>query len=99
MKSVVKIIGAADGMTRTPFDGKYVVDWNPHVLYGELFIQTTDKESEARIFEDAKEALDEWQAISELDPLRPDGRPNRPLTAVHIVVLKAKEEGEGHAIN
>lgn len=43
----------------------------------------------AMLFENAGEAMTFWRTQSTVRPLRPDGKPNRPLTAytVEIVTL------------
>ncbi len=50
---------------------------------------TTDKESEALVFPSAKEALELWRSA---DGFRPDGKPNRPLTAYSVTVTPTNRE-------
>jgi hypothetical protein len=83
---VVKVVGASDGVTKTPHDGRYVVAWNPHVEAGTLAVDSTDDIAQAKRF-DVSAALDEWRSVSKVQKTRPwDGRPNRPLTALTIVL-------------
>lgn len=89
MSVLVRIAGAATGIP-TPHDGRYVVSWSPHTRFGYLDLETTDRPSRARRFDDAAEALKEWRMVSRVEPKRPtDGRPNRPLTAYTVEFRRA----------
>jgi len=91
MSVIVQIIGAASGI-RTPHDDKYVVAWDPHKPFGILAITSTTDISKAHHFTDAREALDQWNTVSNIQPTRPtDGRPNKPLTGISIDIVKVKE--------
>lgn len=92
MKAIVMIVGAADGTSRTPHDGRYLVAWNPHTPEGELNVATSPNKGYARVFDDVKDVLDTWQTVSNVQPTRGDGKPNRPLTAVHLSVQRAPED-------
>ena len=89
---VVLIHGAGNG-TPTPHDGRYVVAWNPHTEYGVLELDSTADIARARRFA-ADEAMREWRATSSKAPLRPDGKPNRPLTGLTIVIVDAERIAE-----
>jgi hypothetical protein len=54
----------------------------------------TDNINEALHFPTAGEAFDAWRTQSKKRPLRPDGKPNRPLTAFTMTVETLKEGGE-----
>lgn len=84
--ATVKVVSAADGITPTPHDGRYVVAWNPHTEAGTLELTSTDDRAQARHFQNGEE-FTEWKTVSAVQPKRPwDGRPNRPLTAVNIEI-------------
>jgi hypothetical protein len=83
MTVIVRVEGAADGGA-TPHDGRYVVAWNPHTEFGVLELTSTDDKAQARRFIDVTQALYEWQAISKVQPVRPDIRRNRPLMGITI---------------
>ena len=87
---VVRVMCHADG-TPTPHDGRYVVAWNPHTPYGTCSIDTTDDIRQARRFR-APQALMTWRAVSHVEPIRPDGRPNRPLSGLTVEFITASEE-------
>jgi hypothetical protein len=86
---IVQIVGSASG-DPTPHDGRYVVRWNSNVHYGTLAVDSTPRPEGARRFADIGEATSEWRAISHLQPRRPDGKPNRPLTALTITFSHIK---------
>jgi hypothetical protein len=52
--------------------------------YGKLSV--TDDIAEAKKFTDFIEASNFWKQQSETVPIRPDGRPNRPLTAFTVTL-------------
>ena len=91
MAVLVKIIEAADG-SPTPHDGRWVVNWDPHTRYGVLDITSSINKVFARRFESSSQALIEWNTISNVQPVRPDGEYNRPLTAVTILVERDNED-------
>lgn len=62
-------------------------DPNGHAGKGQLDV-TTDP-SKARRFASLDELFNAWRAQSTVLPLRPDGRPNRPLTAFTIEPVSA----------
>lgn len=82
----IQIVGLYDG-TVTEFDGQYVVDYDPKPRMGPdgpwIYLTATDDPAKARQFESAADALEFWRASY---GLRPDGKPNRPLTAYTIEV-------------
>lgn len=52
----------------------------------------TQKREDAKKFDDAAQALDYWKTQSQTVPLRPDGKPNRPLTAFNVTILRDDAE-------
>jgi hypothetical protein len=83
----LKIIGLVNGVP-TKFDGKYLVEYDPKPRLddvGEYYIHlvATDKPEEARQFAGAAEAM---EAYLSYHALRPDGKPDRPLTAYTVEV-------------
>lgn len=85
MKTIIRIVGLADGRTGD-IDGQYLVAYNNTVeddrgigvVYG-----TTDRDFAMR-FDDFAAAAAYWQQVSRTVPVRPDGKPNRPLTSFTI---------------
>lgn len=82
MPYVMKAYGT-DSMGNTA-DGVYVMSYDLEAFGGRGEVSfTTDKQS-AMQFKDATEAFNVWRSQSKTRPTRPDGRPNRPLTALTI---------------
>lgn len=93
-KVIVKVLCQANG-TPTPFDGQYVIAWDPHTEAGCLSISTTNDSRIARNFDSNQQALDEWKTISRVQELRPwDEQPNRPLTGISIEIIRLPELDE-----
>lgn len=81
----VQVLGTARGEA-TVYDGQYVARWSPHTEYGACALETTPDRAQARVFASMSEALEEYRTISNVEPTRPDGRPNRPLTGLSIEI-------------
>ena len=92
---VIRVLSRADGGV-SPHDGRYVVSWNPHTRAGVLELTSTADLAEARHFP-FPDVFDTWKTISNRQPLRPwDGKPNRPLTGIHIEIIRDDPEGAPH---
>jgi hypothetical protein len=88
---VIRIIGMANGQPPTGFEGEYIKRYSPERdgrdRYGrrmQCHIETTPDKSEARRYAGLQAAHAEWTRVSLREPTRPDGRPNRPLTAFTV---------------
>jgi hypothetical protein len=83
----IKIVGLATGH-ESRFDGTFVRRFDPDARdgIGELFV--TRHIGEARHFPDPTEALELWRAQSTVRPIRHDGKPNRPLTAFTVELVR-----------
>jgi hypothetical protein len=84
----IKIIGLTNG-DPTPFDNTYLVEYDPMrpgvSPEGEPMLAhmvTTRDPEQATVFSPA-EALALWQLSN---GVRPDGKPNRPLTAFNVEI-------------
>lgn len=89
MSCVIRIVSMADGRP-SEFDGKYLWSWNieaPGASAYAAAIAATPHPTDAHQFEDPVEALEVWRSQSTKVPTRPDGAPNRPLTAYTIEVM------------
>lgn len=64
--------------------GGWLAEYDPDV--GLESVVTTNLQTEAQQFESAKAAGDFWQTVDPHDPVRPDGLPNRPLTAFTVEI-------------
>jgi hypothetical protein len=74
----------AEGGFDAPEAGKYLRFFDPDLHGGRGLITTTSDIGKARRFADAAEALLCWRQQSRRVPYRPDGKPNRPLTAFTV---------------
>jgi hypothetical protein len=83
---VVRVICAADGLTQTPHDGRWIVEWNPHVPFGTLAVTSTADRAKAKRFPSGIDAMRQWQTVSRAQAYRPDGEPNRPLAALTVEI-------------
>lgn len=95
---VIRIIGLVNGPA-TAFDGEYVIEYDPSRDGVEPgtgrpmnchLVTTADQEKATRY--DMVEALELYRAVDPRDPVRPDGKPNRPLTAFTIEAHRADQE-------
>lgn len=90
-------IRASDVMIDTFLKGQYLKSYNVEGNDGHGDIVFTCKLSEALYFPTAEAAFVAWHAVPACRPLRPDGRPNKPLTAVTVeLVIVTEEMCPGH---
>lgn len=61
-------------------------------VYPTGFAEFTPVVNDAMRFPSVSEAFDFWRQRSKTVPNRPDGKPNRPLTAVSVEIIKVEEE-------
>jgi hypothetical protein len=102
----LKIIGLIAGGP-TPFDGEWLSEYDPDRDSTEpttgapmvAHVRTTPDPAKALAFESAVDAMNEWKRVSKSAPVRPDGQPNRPLTAFTVEVSPLPSGGgrEPHA--
>jgi len=88
---VLQIQGDAIG-GRMPPVPTYVKDCDFDADDGRGRIIMTQNRSDAKRFALASEALEYWRTQSKVQPLRDDGRPNRPLTAYSVSILRDDQE-------
>lgn len=83
---VMVLRGQANG-DPTPGDGQFLKAFDFEAGDGVGMIDTTTDVHEAKQFADVAEAVEFRNRSPECKPLRPDGLPNRPLTATHWEVV------------
>jgi hypothetical protein len=76
----IKILCDALG-NKTPYDNMFVKSFDPDAMCGRGKVVATPHVEEALQFESTTEAHRFWAQASTVQPLRTDGKPNRPLTA------------------
>ena len=89
---VIQIVGPVSGPP-TPADGLYLQSYDPDAYNGDGNFTTAADPAEALRFPSLTAALAEWRRVSMARPVRPDGHPNRPLTAMSINVLPLPADG------
>ncbi len=87
---VIRIVCLADG-TPTPFDGRYVVSYEPaqdRSRHRGIWpkVDTTTKAELAQRFDDIAQALACYRQTTGLT--RDDGEPDRPLTMFTVEVIR-----------
>jgi hypothetical protein len=85
-ESILRIIALAIGGP-TPLDGKYVVAYDPSGQLVSGLVVTDDPALAFRA--PAATLLELWRSVDPLHPTRPDGQPNRPLTAFSVQTMPA----------
>jgi len=64
-----------------PYAGSYLLSYDPDHAAGRGLVQATSDPQRAQQFPSIIEAFREWKRPSSVQPLRRDGKPNRPMTA------------------
>ena len=82
-RHVIRIIGFANG-TPCPYAEKFVKAMNFDAHDGRGHLETTPDIAKAKKFPNFASALRFWKTQSSAKPWRPDGKPNRPLTATDV---------------
>lgn len=69
-----------------PFTPGWVKRYDPEAFDGRGDLEVTQRPEEALVFASHAEAFELWRAVPSARPLRPDGKPNRPLTAYTVTI-------------
>jgi hypothetical protein len=92
MKIGAQIVGDARG-GRTPFDGQWLVEYDPtrpgvapDGRAMTVHIVCTPDPHKAQVFESVKDLHELWTRST--GRTRPDGQPDRPLTAFNLAIQK-----------
>lgn len=85
---LMKVVAMADGRPGN-WAGMYLhsADFDANGGIGDMAF--TSDPTRAMRFPDAKSALELWHTQSTVLPLRPDNKPNRPLTALTVEIVEA----------
>lgn len=93
---LMKIVGFADGST-SEYDDQFLERFDPEYDHGLGRIWTTPDPDKAMRFTSLAEALTTWKTQSTVRPLRADGKPNRPLTAVTVTFVDTEKHDDNRA--
>lgn len=87
---VIRIVSLAGvvGVRKNGLEGQYVKFYNPEDNDGWGSVESTSHIEEALTFNSSEDAVRTWRAVPEKRPLRPDGKPNRPLTAFTVEIIQ-----------
>jgi hypothetical protein len=92
MPVVMRVMGCVAGWHLGEMEGWYIhyvdvqaaatsIDW----------LQLTEDLKDAWVWDSIEEATETWREILMSDPVRPDGKPNRPLSAFTIEFRKLED--------
>lgn len=71
-------------ITEGGLPGSWLRSYDVDGFGGRGDVKLTRDQSKAKVFESFEAVMEEWKRQSTVLPLRPDGKPNRPLTAFTI---------------
>lgn len=89
MTVLMRILGAANGSSDI-IDGYWLMSYDPDADDGVGRVIGTTRREEAMRFPNMGAAMALWKKTSSVRPLRPDGKPNRPLTAFTVSIEDEK---------
>lgn len=71
-----------------PHAGQFLQSFDFDAADGQGFGEFSADIAKAKRFADFAEAMEFWKTVSKVRPVRSDGRPNRPLTALTVTFDK-----------
>jgi hypothetical protein len=84
----MQIVAFADGKPIGGYRGMYVASFDPDGFGGRGEIVLCGTLADAKRFADHTAALEYWRQRSTVEPHRLDGKPNRPLTAYTVEMVR-----------
>ena len=84
------MLGRADHLPDVSSEVHYLRMYDPDADAYAGLIRLTRNKDLALVFDNVEKALECFHAVSKTQPLRPDGKLNRPLTGWHVEVVKNK---------
>lgn len=87
MMYILKVLGFANDAPCS-IAGQYLKSFDHDTADGRGFGVFTRDQAEAMRFESGPDCHSFWKRQSKTVPLRPDGEPNRPLTASHMEIVR-----------
>jgi hypothetical protein len=88
MSYVIKVIGYARDDIACPHAGQYLEWYDPNIPDVREMGGFTEDLAKAKRFPTAASAFEEWGRVRTVDPVRPDGKPNKPLTAFTVDIFQ-----------
>jgi hypothetical protein len=93
MPVVVRVLGMANGLSIGPQDGWFIKHVDIQAIPDIHWLQLTPNLNLAKEWPSAGEVFELYREVLKKDPVRIDGKPNRPLTAFNIVIEEILYEG------
>jgi hypothetical protein len=91
--TLLQILQRADGLP-SGVDGQgYVKHYDPSGNEGRGDLVLTRHRGQAKRYPSKAAAMDEWKRVSATHPTRPDGKPNRPLSAFSVAIVDEELDG------
>lgn len=84
--TAIKVLGFADD-SPCPVAGGYLESFDHEAENGRGYGTFTREIGKAMVFAGPDTAFEFWRRVPKCRPLRPDGKPNRPLTATTIELI------------
>lgn len=97
MSYVIQIVylgGSQGPQEPSQHDGQYVYRFDPDAHGGRGQVWTTPEPSNAAQFDSQEHAVMFYRQVSAAKPKRPDGKPNRPLTAFTVTIFDWEKYSE-----
>jgi hypothetical protein len=92
MDKIVIICQGAAGPFECNTVGQYLKSCDFEAFGGRGYVKFTTSLHDAMTFPTKGAAWEYWRSQSRTVPLRPDGKPNRPLTAYHVWIEELHEQ-------
>jgi hypothetical protein len=85
MRYVIRVVEFADG-SDCPIAGQFLEAFDHEAFAGRGFGNFVPDVARAKKFATKAAAFSFWRRQSKRHPIRPDGRPNRPMTATTVAI-------------
>lgn len=93
MAVAIRVLAA--NQHRVPQGGVWLVSADVDAFDGRGDVAFSTDPAEAMTFASIREAMAFWKQPSTVRPYRPDGKPNRPISALTIEVVAVPEAADG----
>lgn len=84
MPTIMQVLGTPDAIWSRPY---YLVRWDLDARDGAGSVTLSPDPTRAHLFPTVAVAMAAYTAMSPAHPVRPDGAPNRPLTAYSVAFV------------
>ena len=96
MSHIIECWGFADG-SDCPMKGQYVETFDHDAYNGQGYGTFTEDASSAMSFNSFSDAFEFWNMVSTVKPVREDGKPNKPMTAMSVAIKTVDDCRQGNA--